>query len=297
MIPSINIAGMGFILLASLVLPFGLYFYFYARLRHFRIYPVVFGLAAYLLFGYAIESIMGQQLLSVLNAFPTTNPTLYVVTILLMAGLIEGSGMLTSAFLLRWKICRDETPASEIGIGIGFGIAFGGLKSALEFGLYQISTLRVAAAINSQGIDNLLQNFTDDEKILAQEQIQAIANTQPYLYFITGIEQIFMISLQIALAVLVWMVITRRLKWYFFPIAIVLHMFALLPTTLSAINALDLIVAEVLFALIVIAVVFLTYWLYKKYWDSVPPITEQARTSGRKEALSSSKKADSSAKK
>lgn len=290
MIPSINIAGMGFILLASVVLPFGLYFYFYARLRHFRAYPVIFGLAAYLFFGYAIESVMGQQLLTLLNAFPTTNPMLYVVMVLLMAGLIEGSGMLTSAFLLRSKICRDKAPASEIGIGLGFGIAFGGLKTALEFGLYQISTLRVAAAINSQGIDNLLQNFTDDEKVLAQEQIQAIANTQPYLYFITGIEQIFMISLQIALAVLVWMVITHRLKWYFFPIAVVLHMIALIPTALSAINALDLIVAQVLFALIVIAVTFLTYWLYKKYWDSVPPITEQARTPRKKEAASPAEK-------
>jgi len=286
MIPSINIAGMGFILLASVVLPFGLYFYFYSRLRHFRVYPVIFGLATYLFFGYAIESVMGQQLLAALNAFPTTNPTLYVVMVLLMAGLIEGSGMLTAAFLLRSKICRDKTPASEIGIGLGFGIAFGGLKSALEFGLYQVSTLRVAAAINSQGIDTLLQNFTDDEKVLAQEQIQAIANTQPYLYFITGIEQIFMISLQIALAVLVWMVITRRLKWYFFPIAIVLHMIALLPTALSAINALDLIVAQVLFALIVVAVAVLTYWLYKKYWDSVPPITEQTRTHRKKAATS-----------
>ncbi|MGW8113844.1 YhfC family glutamic-type intramembrane protease [Caproicibacterium sp. NSD3] len=282
MIPSINIAGMGFIILASVILPFGLYFYFHARFQNFRVYPVIFGLAAYLFFGYAIEDVMGQQLLSLLNAFPTTNPTLYVVMVLLMAGLIEGSGMLTSAFLLRSKICRDKAPASEIGIGIGFGIAFGGLKSALEFGLYQISTLRVAATVNSQGIDTVLQSFTDDQKILAQKQIQAIADIQPYLYFVTGIEQIFMISLQIALAVLVWMVITHRLKWYFFPIAIILHMLALVPTALSAASALDLIVAEVLFALIVIAVIFLTYWLYRKYWDLVPPITEQPRTSRKK---------------
>lgn len=282
MIPSINIAGMGFIVLVSVLLPFGLYFYFRARFQNFRAYPVVFGLAAYLIFGYAIEDGMGQQLLSLLNAFPATNPTLYVVMVLLMAGLIEGSGMLTSAFLLRWKICRDKAPASEIGVGIAFGIAFGGLKSALEFGLYQISTLRVAATINSQGIDTVLQSFTDDQKILAQKQIQAIADIQPYLYFVTGIEQILMISLQIALAVLVWMVITHRLKWYFFPIAIILHMLALVPTILSSINVLDLVVTEVSLAVIVIAVIFLTYRLYQKYWDSVPPITEQTWSSRKK---------------
>ncbi|CAB1241914.1 membrane protein of unknown function [Ruminococcaceae bacterium BL-4] len=293
MIPNINIAGMGFIVLATVVLPFGLYFYFHARFQNFRVYPVLFGFAAYLIFGYAIEDGMGQQLLPLLNASPIINPTLYVVMILLMAGLIEGSGMLTFAFLLRWKICRDKTLASEMGVGIGFGIGFGGLKSALEFGLYQISTLRVAAAVNGQGIDTFLQNFTDDQKILAQKQIQAIADIHSYLYFITGIEQILMIFLQIALAVLVWMVITHRLKWYFFPIAIILHMLALVPTVLSSINALDLIVAEVLFAIIVIAVVFLTYSLYKKYWDSVPPIMKQAQTSRKRQALSSSKKTDS----
>ncbi|MEG0896261.1 MAG: YhfC family glutamic-type intramembrane protease [Ruthenibacterium sp.] len=193
-----------------------------------------------------IGALVLEQLLHMLvfSLVPTLQfmPALYVLYGCFAAGLFEETARLVGLKLL----CRKDKSAA---VGVGYGIGHGGIEAILLAGV--LSVLNLVAMIWADGFP--------------EAQIAQLAATPPFVFFMGGVERIFAISLHLALSMLIWMVVVKRLPFYFYFVSICLHALCNVGAALSQVGMLtNLWLVEAYTLLVAAAICVLVWTLYQK---------------------------------
>lgn len=210
------IAVMILVALFTVVLPLGLGLWFRRRTggrwRFFLLGAVIFPLFALVLEGSVNRAVLlGSSLGGVL----TGNIWLYALYGGLMAGIFEECGRY-AAFRLGRRWSRGP------GDALMYGAGHGGIEAVLLVGMTMVNNILLSLAMNRGGLE-AVEQLTGPIPESGQAALAALTVTPAGTYLWSGFERVTAVALHIALSVLVYIAVTRRGKWYWFPAAIGIH--------------------------------------------------------------------------
>ncbi|MEG2832685.1 MAG: YhfC family glutamic-type intramembrane protease [Ruthenibacterium sp.] len=187
-----------------------------------------------------------EQLLHslVFSLVPTLRlmPIPYVLYGCFAAGIFEETARLLGLKLL----CRKDKSAA---IGFGYGIGHGGIEAILVVGV--LAALNLSAMLGAQE--------------LPAAQIAQLNAAPAFVFFMGGVERIFAIALHLALSMLIWMVVVKRLPFYFYFVSILLHALCNAAAALAQVGVLtSLWAVEAYTGIFAVAVCVLVWALYEK---------------------------------
>lgn len=173
------------------------------------------GAACFALFALVLEQLCHLLVRTVLPVI-LRNPAAYVAYGALAAGLFEETARLAG---LRF-LCRREPDALT---GFAYGVGHGGFEAVYIGVLGMVNNLVTAAMLNAGGAEALLVGIPEEQLPLAQSQLAALAGTPALTFLAGGAERLITMALHIALSMLVWMVVTKRLPKWAWAAAVALH--------------------------------------------------------------------------
>ena len=217
-------------------------------------YAIMIGAFCFIVSAYVLEQILHGL---VFTAFPNIRDNIVVFCLYgcLTAGLFEETARLLGLRML----CRKDKSSA---VGFAYGVGHGGIEAILLAGLTMVNNLMVMYAINSGNTDSLLTGLEGDQITLAQEQLAQLAAVPATQWLAAGFERLCAIGLHLALSMLIWMVVTRRLPAWGYPAAIGLHAVSNLPAMLYQAGVIGVWPTELATLILVILVALLVRQLY-----------------------------------
>lgn len=252
---------MGIAAVISLFLPIILLALWKGRRREIRMFPSIIGAAVFIIFALLLEQLCHQLVLnrvSPLSEFINGNTWAFVLYGALAAGVFEETGR-----FLAYKIVLKKMKGKETAITCGIG--HGGIESILVVGLSMVSSLILVLSINSVGgIESYVSLVPAESQNGLRENLNALLGTPPYIFLLAGVERIATIIFHIALSIFVFFAAQRPKKWYFYPLAIFLHMFLDIFAVMYQRGVIkNLIVMETIIAAITAVTAYFAYRIYR----------------------------------
>ena len=214
-VPTASLLCMGTSLLLSLGVPVALAI-LCGRRRKSAWRAVAVGVICFWVAVLMLESSINQLVTRVLFPGLVQNPAALIAYGALAAGLFEEGARLVGLRLL----CKRP---SDTLTGFAYGVGHGGFESVTIGALGMINNLVTAAMLNAGGAEALLAEIPAEQQALAQSQLAALSSLQPLTFLASGLERMTALALHIALSVLVWMVVAKRLPAWFWAVAVLLH--------------------------------------------------------------------------
>ena len=225
-----------------------------------RMAMAVIGAATFFLFAMVLEQILHAVVLGVGGERITGNIWIYGLYGGLAAGLFEEVGRFVA---MRFAMKKQLNLPNALMYGVGHG----GIEAILIVGLASVSNLVTSIMINAGTLEASLGALDQATKEATLTQLSALWTTPSYQFFLSGIERIVAVTLHIALSVLVFQAVKLGKKRYWF-LAFAIHVGVDFATVIAA-NDLNLVLVEVMLAVLVAGVVVLTVSLCRKNWDVV----------------------------
>lgn len=252
-------AGIIFSLCISIALPVVLLIVVYKKTKA-RMAMAVIGAATFFLFAMVLEQILHAVVLGVGGERITGNIWIYGLYGGLAAGLFEEVGRFVA---MRFAMKKQLSLPNALMYGVGHG----GIEAILIVGLASVSNLVTSIMINAGTLEASLGALDQTTKEATLTQLSALWTTPSYQFFLSGIERIVAVTLHIALSVLVFQAVKLGKKRYWF-LAFAIHVGVDFATVIAA-NYLNLVLVEVMLAVLVAGVVVLTVSLCRRNWDVV----------------------------
>lgn len=252
-------AGIIFSLCISIALPVVLLIVVHKKTKA-RMAMAVIGAATFFLFAMVLEQILHAVVLGVGGERITGNIWIYGLYGGLAAGLFEEVGRFVA---MRFAMKKQLNLPNALMYGVGHG----GIEAILIVGLASVSNLVTSIMINAGTLEASLGALDQATKEATLTQLSALWTTPSYQFFLSGIERIVAVTLHIALSVLVFQAVKLGKKRYWF-LAFAIHAGVDFVTVVAA-NYLNLVLVEVMLAVLVAGVVALTISLCRKNWDVV----------------------------
>lgn len=252
-------AGIIFSLCISIALPVVLLIVVHKKTKA-RMAMAVIGAATFFLFAMVLEQILHAVVLGVGGERITGNIWIYGLYGGLAAGLFEEVGRFVA---MRFAMKKQLNLPNALMYGVGHG----GIEAILIVGLASVSNLVTSIMINAGTLEASLGALDQATKEATLTQLSALWTTPSYQFFLSGIERIVAVTLHIALSVLVFQAVKLGKKRYWF-LAFAIHVGVDFATVIAA-NYLNLVLVEVMLAVLVAGVVVLTVSLCRKNWDVV----------------------------
>ncbi|MFL0269348.1 YhfC family intramembrane metalloprotease [Candidatus Clostridium radicumherbarum] len=251
MVSNLSLAGMIFTLLVSFLIPIVLIIYTKKRYSAY-FSTIAVGALIFFVFVMVLEQLIHFYVLKLNETTKSLmgNTWIYAIYGGIAAGIFEETGRLTAfKFFLkkRWQ-WKD---------GLAYGIGHGGIEAMLVAGLTAINNLIYSLTINKGNFGALIGSKLP--AATAEQVKNALINTDWYLFFVSGLERCFAISIQIGLSILVLYAVKNR-KYIYYIIAILLHALVDFPAVLAQRGILSIWVVEgVAFTACIIGI----YWAIK----------------------------------
>ena len=252
-------AGIIFSLCISIALPVVLLIVVHKKTKA-RMAMAVIGAATFFLFAMVLEQILHAIVLGVGGERITGNIWIYGLYGGLAAGLFEEVGRFVA---MRFAMKKQLNLPNALMYGVGHG----GIEAILIVGLASVSNLVTSIMINAGTLEASLGALDQATKEATLTQLSALWTTPSYQFFLSGIERIVAVTLHIALSVLVFQAVKLGKKRYWF-LAFAIHVGVDFATVIAA-NYLNLVLVEVMLAVLVAGVVVLTVSLCRRNWDVV----------------------------
>lgn len=204
-----------------------------------------------------LEQILHALVLSLCPGL-TQNAAAFTLYGCLAAGVFEETARLLG---LR-SLCKKDPAAAT---GFAYGVGHGGAEAVLLVGMGLVSNLMVMYMLNSGQGASLVENFTGEELALAQQQLTTLAQTPPLTFLAAGIERAYSLAFHIAMSMLVWMTVVKRLPMWGYAAAIGMHALVNVPAMLYQTGVLGNIwLAEALGVALCAAAVTCVWQLYRR---------------------------------
>ena len=252
-------AGIIFSLCISIALPVVLLIVVHKKTKA-RMAMAVIGAATFFLFAMVLEQILHAVVLGVGGERITGNIWIYGLYGGLAAGLFEEVGRFVA---MRFAMKKQLNLPNALMYGVGHG----GIEAILIVGLASVSNLVTSIMINAGTLEASLGALDQATKEATLTQLSALWTTPSYQFFLSGIERIVAVTLHIVLSVLVFQAVKLGKKRYWF-LAFAIHVGVDFATVIAA-NYLNLVLVEVMLAVLVAGVVVLTVSLCRRNWDVV----------------------------
>lgn len=212
MVSIFSMVGMIFSLLLIFLVPLGLVIFFY---RKEKIYlpAVLVGALVFLVFQ-MLTRIQLINYFSTMDWFAemAQNLVFLIFFFALTAGIFEEIGRyLGFRFLLKKHLSWKN--------GIAFGIGHGGFEAIALVGATTINNLVVSFMINTGTFDTQMAPQLGE---MANYFKQILVETEPVMFFFTGIERMAALAVHIGLSVLVLYAVKKR-KTFYLLAAIIIH--------------------------------------------------------------------------
>ena len=257
-VPALSFVTMGISLLFGIAIPLGL-FIFYRKKYDCKIMPFITGCITFLVFAIVLESICHAIILAGgRQEFIMARPLLYGLYGGLMAGLFEETGR-----FLAFKTVLKESKDID-NTALMYGAGHGGFEAFYLLFASSISNIVIAAMINSGNTQLLTANLTGEKLTAMQQLIDTLISTKPLSFCAGIIERIPAVAFHISLSIIVWFAAKNKEKWYFYPLAILLHLILDAATGTLAAMKLNVILIEALIYVLSIATVFLALKIWRK---------------------------------
>ena len=223
------------------------------------VFPVIVGAAVFFVFAMVLESLLHSF---IFQKFPRllTIPWAYILYGCLTAGIFEEVGRFVGLHFIK----RNES-ITNAGTGLSYGVGHGGLEAILLVGVTLTQNLILGTKFTLSGAETLLQNTAPEQVAVTQQKLNILANANALDFLLPLGERILAIILHIALSLLVWMIVARRLPTIYLLLSIGLHALANVSAAMFQVGLLKNIwLVEALFALGVALTVAIVAYLYHK---------------------------------
>lgn len=257
-------AGIIFSLCASMLVPIALMIIVRKKTKA-ELTMVAIGAATFFLFAMVLEQICHAIVIGATGESLTGNIWLYALYGGLAAGLFEEIGRYIA---MRYFIKRKLNLPNALMYGVGHG----GFEAVVIIGMANISNLVAAIMINSGSMEVSLRALDQATRDQSVQQLSALWTAPAYQFFLGGVERILAITIHIALSVLVFQAVKLGRKSYWI-LAFAIHM-AIDAVTVIIAKYLDMVLVEVLLAVMVAGLVALTVSLCRKNWSQIGFETE-----------------------
>lgn len=254
-VPAASFFGALFSLVVALGVPVGLGIAV-CRRRKGAFHSIIIGAFCFIVGAYVLEQILHTV---VLIAWPgiRENALAFTVYGCLAAGVFEESARL---FGLRALCKRDPSAAT----GFAYGVGHGGIEAIMLVGVSMVNNLVIMTMINSGNAQSLVQGLEGDQLALAQDQLTQLATLPSDQWFAAGFERLCALTLHLALSMLVWMVVTRRLPMWGYGLSIALHAVANVPAALYQCGIGTIWITEIATCVLTAGVAVLVSRLYRR---------------------------------
>lgn len=223
------------------------------------------GVIGYFLFSYLLLGRAESFLLP-----ESTNAYMYVLVSALLAVVIEGGGRYV---MLRFCSSRSL----EAGVPLSYGLGSAAINIMLSSGIQMINNLAAAALINAGQIEEMYSTVEGGETAALEQYILWLSEMPGYEMYLTSLKLAGYFALNIALAVLVWYVVTRpeKRKTYL-SLAAAAHFAAAIPTMAAYVGLIksDILSAAV-YLLVAAAVCVLAYRIYRTEEGPSAPVAAE----------------------
>lgn len=224
-----------------------------------KIKPFLLGALVYLSFAVGLVQFFHVLCLGFdhpVSRFLSSSPFIYAVYAGLVVSIFEGIGR-----YVAFRYALKEFPDRESSVM--YGIGHGGMEAIIIGAISMMNLMSLATSINATGIDAMIE-ATGVSKEDIMPTINALATSNPIIYFTTFFERLFSMILQISLSVLVFTSIWNPDKRYLFPVAIGFHLGLELLTGFYQASSVDnLFLIEAAIAIYCLAVAYFTFRIYK----------------------------------
>lgn len=200
MISSVSIAGMIFSGAIALLLPIILGFVLY-RHKRYRLSFLFAGAAAFFFSQFIVRSMLLSALIKTPFHEEMANNFMYLFIIgALSAGIFE-----EGARYIGFSALKKKAPAWQDAVA--FGIGHGGIEAIGGVGLSQINNIITSVMINTGMYESIMAPTLGDKA----ESIKAVyLETDPVLFFVSGLERMFIMPVHIFLSVLVCLAVIKK---------------------------------------------------------------------------------------
>lgn len=213
------------------------------------------GAVCFLVGAMLLESLFHQLVFSLVPGI-AQNVVTYCLYGCLAAGLFEETARLIG---LRYLCKKDASPVT----GFSYGVGHGGIEAILLVGVSVANNLVVMIMVNGGSLDALLEGATDEQTSTAMAQLEQLAAQPSSVFLAAGIERIIAICLHLALSVLIWMVVTKKLPMWGYPLAIGLHAVSNVAAALYQCGVIGIWTSEVITAAVVVCICLLVRQFYR----------------------------------
>lgn len=208
MVSGMSIAGIIAQLVLSVILPVVLIFVF-KRKNLLSIKALGVGLLVFIIFSQILEKLLHLALLNPNEPALkwSANPYLYALYGMLAAGLFEEFGRYFGFKLLLKK-------HQSYGDGLSLGLGHGGIEAMLVGGIGAVNALVLSNMINAGQFDQIASQLDPEQAKIMKEQI---TSTSFWSYFISGLERVVSLIMQLFLSLLVLVGVRKgsfKYVWY-----------------------------------------------------------------------------------
>ena len=223
------------------------------------------GLLFYALFAFGVSGLInilllgGLSLSSVLNR--SIHPVYYAIYGAVLAGIVEETGPAVTG------IKPGDNPNKQNALL--FGLGHGGLEALAYGSSLFMGNFVLALLVNSLGVDEYFNKLgiTGEKLVEQKNNLAALMAIPTSEYVAYGIERVFLLALQIALTILVFMAVNNRKLKPMFPIAILLHIIAYMPSYLNNMELLNLTFNLLITGAVCVIVAAYVYRIYHQISD------------------------------
>jgi uncharacterized membrane protein YhfC len=208
--------------LAAIGAPIAAFIFVYKKYKA-PVLPMIIGAAAFVVSVLIMERAVHAFVFARVNL--RANLFMYTLYGVLTAGIFEE----TARFISLGALLKKKY--NSIAAGLSYGIGHGGIESALIVGAAMINNIVLSVMINAGSAETVTAGLSGETLLQANAQIAALTTTAPYLFLAGGIERLFALGIQIALSVLVFYAVHKKLWLY--PLAVLLHALVDIPAALT----------------------------------------------------------------
>lgn len=263
-VPVLSILFMFISAAAVFIVPF--YLYRKISKKHGAdIFCVPAGAVTYVIFGILAVQVLGGIIFIIPGAVSLLEGSRWMQAFyyLLLTSLTEIVGILTGVALIQKKHGGE-------GRALAFGLGYGSGKAVLMAGPAILANIRASIEINTSGLSSIAVKAGAEGQTALLETFDTLLKGRPFGFLWIGIEQSAFTLFYCAAALLLWMILVKKMPLPFIGVLFVLFFCLLLPFVLFSYGIFkDQLQAMVMFLLTATGVLFVGQRLIKRYFGDV----------------------------
>lgn len=213
------------------------------------------GCGTFVLAAMILEQMLHAVVITLAGETLTGNIFLYGLYGGIAAAVFEETGrFIAMKYVMKNRLNRKNA--------LMYGVGHGGAEAILLIGLTYLSNLMTAFMINNGQLQASLDVLNDTQKEATLQSLSTLWTSPSYLFYMSGVERVFAIALQIAFSVLMYKAVKLGEKKYIL-LAMGTHFFIDFVSVIAS-NYLPIWIVELILLLMTVAMVYYTYRLYRE---------------------------------